>query len=373
MNKDYFYLTKLKTKKTKPYRLRVQLNGKRSIHYFDSPEQAESYKEKLKHEKSHRYKKGDIEYFTVNAMFDELIKEKQYELSESTIIQKKSNFANVFQSIRLEWLHLINENQCWDILNAAPKNSGLSMFSAFQTLDEINKLAKRRFKYGFNWDISNLRKKIKIRRGGRKKSREYNTEAEIKKILSCLKANPDFEIYYHIYVLGLNIGCRIGELCSLKKLNFNEQEKSILVNSTISTSIKEKYKDSLETKTKENRSVQLSNSAVAAIKYLSKKSNTQFVIPSLNKEFDFCLTRNISAFFKPLFLKLTIPWIGTHGMFRKTFATQMALHSKKPHKDMIEAIQKHLGHKSPQMTLHYIQAIDNSLEEELIFFDNLSV
>ena len=41
------------------------------------------------------------------------------------------------------------------------------------------------------------------------------------------------------------------------------------------------------------------------------------------------------------------------------------MNSNKNHRDMIASIQKCLGHKSPQMTLHYIQAIDTDLSEEL--------
>ena len=50
---------------------------------------------------------------------------------------------------------------------------------------------------------------------------------------------------------------------------------------------------------------------------------------------------------------------------------QIAQASDKSHRDMIASIQKHLGHKSPQMTLHYIQAIDTDLSDELSNLDNL--
>lgn len=38
---------------------------------------------------------------------------------------------------------------------------------------------------------------------------------------------------------------------------------------------------------------------------------------------------------------------------------------------LIARIQKQLGHKSLQMTLHYIQAIDTDLADELSKLDNL--
>ena len=66
-----------------------------------------------------------------------------------------------------------------------------------------------------------------------------------------------------------------------------------------------------------------------------------------------------------------VPYIGSHGAMKKTFATLIAMSSDKTHRDMIASIQLHLGHKSPTMTLHYIQAIDTDLSDELLKLNDL--
>ena len=88
--------------------------------------------------------------------------------------------------------------------------------------------------------------------------------------------------------------------------------------------------------------------AIESINYLIGFSKTKYIVPNFTggKSF-FLYPKSLRDKFKYVFKHIDAIWIGTHGMFRKTFATQIAQASDKSHRDMIASIQKHLGHKSP--------------------------
>lgn len=376
-NKNFAYVSHVKNKKTKAYRCRIQLNGKRWIEYFDSEEEALAYKLKISSERGSCYKKGDIQHHSLTYIWNEWFSTKSFEWSSSTSYIRKKNFNNVFSKLGDKWFHLISEDDCFEILNNETGTvHSQKYYMAFQSLDEMNKFCLNKYGYSLGWSVSIFRKKLKILKGIKKKPREYHTKDEMKSIATYL-AHPDSVIknkiiLYHIYRVGISLGCRVGELCSLKKINFNAHEKTLIINSTISVNNTNvgHLKDSSLTKTKESRVIQLSNSAVDSLKYLASISKTNFIIPNIgNSDYLFLAPAFIRLSFMKILGDLKIIWIGTHGMFRKTFATQIALVSHKGHRDMIASIQSHLGHKSPQMTLHYIQAIDTNLDEELKLFD----
>lgn len=378
-NKNFVYIAYLKNKKSKQYRCRVSMNGKRWTEYFNSADEANAFKAKLDKERGQHFKKGDFEYLSLNKLFQEWLTTKSFEWSSSTVYGRRKNFFKMFSSLGDKWFNLIDEADCYLLLSKELEHiHKMKYYMAFQTLDELNKYSLNKYKIGLSWSVTLFRKKIKIIRGTRRKSREYHTKDEMIKISAYL-SNPDTkiknrEILYHIYRAGISLGCRVGELCSLKKINFNEKEKSLIIDSTISvdSSRGNFFKDSTLTKTKSSRVIRLSDSAVESLKYLSKISKTKYILPYVEKcHYDFLKPQVISSAFKVVLNHLGIIWIGTHGMFRKTFATQIAIHSKKGHRDMIASIQYHLGHKSPQMTLHYIQAVDTNLDDELMLFDLL--
>lgn len=198
----------------------------------------------------------------------------------------------------------------------------------------------------------------------------------MKKIASCLLNPTDygFEIKdniwkYHLYVLGVNTGLRVGEIFSLKKSNYIAGESKILVNSTLSRrreNDKAVYYDSNKTKNKTQRYLKLNSQAKIAVEYfLTKNTENSFLVSSPDKKSGFMLPSIARDMLHQVCTFLAVPYIGSHGAFRKTFATQIALTSNKNFKDKVESIQLHLGHKSPQMTMHYIQAIDTNLDDEL--------
>ena len=384
LKKDYFYLDFMSNKKSKQWRCRVQLNGKRWIKYFDTKEEAELYREEINSQKRKVYKKGEVQYFSLKTLFDEYMEDKKLEWAGSTFNMRYYHF-NVFKDYHNEWFHLISKSMCEEILSNEKNIHREKFFYAFFLLDEINKFSTDKYNYSLDWSVGLFRKKIKIHKGSRKQPREYHTKDEIKSITSFL-VNYDFAdvddkrkvirnplMMYHIYRLGLSLGCRGGELCSLKKKNFNKKTRTLLINSTISRGRDKRWFDSQITKTKESRLNQLSDMAIESIEWLSSHSTSEFIIPNITrtKNYEFTSIVNLRDKFKPILDLLGIPWIGTHGMFRKTFATHIAMNSDKNHRDMIASIQKHLGHKSPQMTLHYIQAIDTDLSDELSKLDDL--
>lgn len=295
-------------------------------------------------------------------------------LSPSTIYGYNHSFRSVFKHLLNEWFHLISREDCEKILKARGYNSSYCN-DALHVLNRINIYSQDKYNYSISWNITSLRKLIKVNKGQRKKPREYHTKDEIKKISDFLfHSDEKHSIYfYHVYCVGLFLGCRISELCSLKKKNFNKETKTLLINSTISRDKIGNWIDSNLTKTKSSRLCQLSDNAIESIEWLINHSFSEFILgkPTNHYGQPFMDRRKISDYYKPILKELKIPWIGTHGMFRKTFATQMAQLSDKSHRDMIAGIQKQLGHKSPQMTLHYIQAIDTDLADELSKLDDL--
>ena len=374
--KDYFYIDFMGRKKKGQYRCRVQLNGKRWNKYFDTKEEAEAYKLEVLSKKKKIYRKGDYEYFSLKTLFDELVEFKSHKYAPSTLLNYRHSFK-IFNELFDDWFHLLSREDCESIL----KNSGYGThksFNAFNVLNQINEYSKDKYNYSLDWSLSSLRKEIKLIRGQNKKPREYHTKEEIKKISEFL-FNHDCSIFkntvywYHVYCLGLFLGCRVGELCSLKKKNFNKETKSLLIDSTITKDEKENFIDSKITKTKTSRICQLSDNAIESIEWLIEHSKTKYILGKYSYKIknDYLDRRIVADNFRPILKHLGIVWIGTHGMFRKTFATQLANLSNKSHRDMIASIQKQLGHKSPQMTLHYIQAIDTDLTDELSKMDDL--
>lgn len=380
MNKpknDYFYIDIMGRKKKGQFRCRVQLNGKRWNKYFNTKEEAEAYRAEIQEKKRIVYRKGDHQYLSIGTLFNEWLENQEFRLSPSTIYGYNYAFRKIFQDRFNEWFHLLEREDCEDILKTRGYNSAVC-YEALYALQKINEYSIDKYKYSLDWNIASLRKLTKIPKGQYKKPREYHTKEEIKKITDYLYSYDGDKLkntvyFYHVYCLGLFLGCRISELCSLKKKNFNKETKTLLINSTIIRNKDGGWQDSNLTKTKTSRLCQLSNGAIESIEWLIDHSLSEYILgkPSGNYNQRFMVRRQIADYFRPIIKQLNIPWIGTHGMFRKTFATQVAQSTTKSHRDMIAAIQKQLGHKSPQMTLHYIQAIDTDLDDELSKLDDL--
>lgn len=262
---DYFYIDFMPNRKSKKYRCRIQLNGVRWIEYFETKEEAEAYKVELFDKRTKSYKKGNYQYFSLFYIFNEWLKDKKLEWSDASAYGHKLNFEKVFYPLKDKWFHLLTFEDCVDFLHKEKEsiNTGKYYYS-FQCLQEMNRFALNKYGYSLGWDVSLIRKKVKLTKGSRKKPREYHTLDEIKAISSFLrdydydgladktKGIRNTKELYHIYRLGLFLGCRVGELCSLKKSNYDRQGRTLIINSTISVSPSgnSHFKDSNLTKTK---------------------------------------------------------------------------------------------------------------------------
>lgn len=114
---------------------------------------------------------------------------------------------------------------------------------------------------------------------------------------------------------------------------------------------------SILTKTKSSRLCQLYDNATESIEWLINHSMSIYILGNPNNNYGqpFMDRRETTDYVKPILKELKIPWIGTHGMFRKTFVAQVTQSS----------------HKSPQMTMNYIHVIDTDLADELSKLDGL--
>lgn len=204
---DYFYIDYMPQRKSKKFRCRIQLNGVRWIEYFETKEEAEAYKLELFEKRTKSYRKGNHQYFSLFYIFNEWLKDKKLEWADSTYYSHKLTFEKTFYSLKDKWFHLITFEDCMGLLHKAEGNINCGKYYySFQCLQEMNKFSLNKYGYSLSWDVSTIRKKIKITKGANKKPREYHTLDEIKAISSFLKNNTNKRIrnteeLYHIFLI----------------------------------------------------------------------------------------------------------------------------------------------------------------------------
>lgn len=370
---DYAYIDHLKERRTKPYRLRLQINGKRKIYYFNSQDEAQAFKVEARGLKDRVYHKGDIVHYSLLTLFREWVKEKELLSSAGNIASIQTYFKHL-KPLYESWLSGISKEDCQNLIKFDPS---ISLKSALAVLNSVNKYSLEKYGYGFSWNIDGLIKSFKPRAKAIKRVRSFYKEDEIKLILDHLKSKDDL-YWFHFFRLAFSLGARIGELCSLKKVNYHRSEKILLIDSTIHRTYRDGrlvQEDSSTTKNGESRVVHLSQAAIDAIEYFllaNKEKDNPYLVPKKRKtQSAFITYQFVNDVLRKISCDLGIIYLPSHCAFRKTFATQVAKASKKSHRDMIAAIQKQLGHKSPNMTLHYIQAIELGLSDELNELDKI--
>lgn len=370
--KDSAYIAFLKNKKNKQYRLRISISGIQKNYYFDSETEALAFRDEAKTLQDKVYKKGDVVHFSVLTLFREWIREKELTVSSSSIVDIRNSFKHL-SYLNGSWLSQVSKSDCLELMKT---DCSQSLKNAFSTLSEMNKYALEKYNYGFTWNIDDLRKGLKPKVKSHKRVRSFYREDEIVIILNYLKSKDLY--WFHFFRLSFSLGARIGEICSLKKSNYHKSEKILVLDSTLQSAYvdgKVIIQDSDSTKNGESRIISLNESAIESIDYflsLDKKKESPFIITKKTKSKYIFLSKSIVNFvLKDVSEKLGLIYLPSHCAFRKTFATMVALKSKKSHRDMISAIQKQLGHKSPQMTLYYIQSIELGLTDELNELDKI--
>lgn len=364
--KEKYYLTEIKSRKTNPWRLIIQVNNDRKILYFKTKALAEKERAKLKSIQYRHFKSKDAEYFSLPYLFEKWVRYREGNIASSTLYNYKKTFYSVFRDFTDSWFHEIERGDLLE--NLKNGNSPVSAIRmALTMLKFVNEYSLSIFRYGVDWNIDEMRKLFKPERGKRRKHREFHNKEEIQLISSYLKNNDI--VFYHIYRLGLLTGCRIGELCALQKANYDRVNKSLLINSSITV------KDGViihgtSTKTKSSRYVSLSEKACMSVEYLILISESKFIIPNRKKRNKFLAPIVINNVMKKVFQDIGVLELSSHQFFRKTFATQIAQVSAKSFTDMVATIQKQLGHRSAQMTMHYIQSLENDIEDEVNKLDD---
>ena len=150
---------------------------------------------------------------------------------------------------------------------------------------------------------------------------------------------------YMLFVVGINVGLRAGDLLSLKI-------KDIMQNNTIADKVV-----IYEEKTEKKREFELNNSTKAAIKlYLDTLQDIDcesYLFKS--RKGDGALTvESAHKIIKTTLRELSIKGnFGTHSL-RKTFAYHIYANNIKTSPTIVNTLQKMLNHSSASVTLRYI-------------------
>ena len=170
-----------------------------------------------------------------------------------------------------------------------------------------------------------------------------------KKLLNYLSDNFSFKNLG--IVICLNTGVRIGELCAIKRENFDIENKVIKIRHTLQRIYiidgETKYTKIEEgtTKTSEsNRDIPLSNELFAIIKPLKKVCNDSFYV--LSNDEKPIEPRTYRNYYKRVLEKLEIPYIKFHGL-RHSFATRCI-----EAKNNVKTVSVILGHANISTTLN---------------------
>lgn len=369
-------IKKKKGKHSKPYYCRVQVNGRRTYKHFENYEDAENYLSTCKSQQTKHFKKGKTEQHSLYSLYQTWRKNKARMIKASTLSNYDYHF-NFLSSLYQTWFQDITKQDVEELINKEATPHQWKIKICLQILNQLNLFCADLSQKGLSWSPSNWSKEIKPKKGKNKKPREFHTKEEIIQIIDCLSDPKKYGLTIknsqwclNFYLLGVNTGARIGELASMKKKNCLIQEKKILIDSTL-TSVRGsngtfQYVDGGSTKSGNNRFISMNNKVLEAVQFFLSENNEEgFLIPSIPGTKRSNIMSKIRNTLKRVCKALGIPYIGTHGTFRKTFATQIAQISKKSFTDMIASIQKYIGHSSPQMTMYYIQAMEQTLDDEL--------
>lgn len=155
---------------------------------------------------------------------------------------------------------------------------------------------------------------------------------------------------YLLFVMGINVGLRAGDLLSLKICDVAN-----IINNT------SKVKDSVtiyEEKTGKKREFNINNSAKKAIELylnsLDELSEQDYLFQSERKGNIHLRVDSTHKIIKSIMRDLGIKGnFGTHTL-RKTFAYHVYINGVKEDPGILEKLQKILNHSSPSVTLKYI-------------------
>lgn len=168
---------------------------------------------------------------------------------------------------------------------------------------------------------------------------------DITKIKTYLKGKDNLRDYM-LFIVGINVGLRAGDLLSLKIKDVINSDGRINDNVTI-----------YEEKTNKKRNFTINNSSKEAIElYLSSTanySNDDWLFKS-RKGNSPLTVESTHKIIKSVIRELNIKGnYGTHTL-RKTFAYHTYINNVRDNPSILQTLQKVLNHSTPSMTLRYI-------------------
>lgn len=215
-----------------------------------------------------------------------------------------------------------------------------------------------------------------------KRERRVLTIRETEEFLSMAQST----IYYNLFILALETGMRIGELCALKWEDINFRQKKINLRHTLCYFSKDgKYIFEMhDTKTNNGkRTIPLTQKAITALKEQKLKkqeiiskgkqapdiySDLVFVTRNNQPTQQFLVQESISVIVRKIQKKdILFEGFSPHTL-RHTFATRAIECGMNP-----KTLQKILGHGTLQMTMDlYCHVTDDTLYEEMQKFEAIA-
>lgn len=147
---------------------------------------------------------------------------------------------------------------------------------------------------------------------------------------------------YILFLIGINSGCRIGDLVKMKTKDL-KRKKSIIIR---------------EGKTKKTRTINLTNIYSEIQAYLAK-NDSDWLFPSRQGESHITTTQAYRQLVKAAKMVDIEEGIGTHTL-RKTFGYWFYKKTKD-----IAQLQTILNHSRPEVTLRYIGITQEDIEDSL--------
>ena len=363
----------------KKFKKRIQVNGKRRTYHFNSIEDYYRKLDELEKLRRRNFRKGQIIYKTFGTLFLEWKAEKEGSVSEGTIrgYDYAYSLLSKFDTVHF---HQITYSDLISIKKGVRSKSKIKQ--AFRLFEKVYEYSGRVYNYQPYFNPSGLSKTIKLKQHQAVEEGDFHTLSEMKLLMKTLSGkkvkggskilNQNLEWLKHIYTIGISTGLRIGEICGLQKSNYKKGDSTILV----AGSIKRDRTGSLfyDKKTKNGRSrrIPLTKEATKSLDwFLGRSTNSSaFILYSRNKCRSFPDPQEINSLMKELQELLGVKILSSHGFFRKTFATNIALLSERNFLELATNLQKVMGHSSLAMTLYYIQYTASSIKPELDLFED---
>ena len=150
---------------------------------------------------------------------------------------------------------------------------------------------------------------------------------------------------YTIFVVGINVGLRAGDLLSLKVSDVRDKDVAYI----------------MEEKTRKHRRFEINDSAAIAIRYYLNKTklkNDDYLFPS-RKGNTPLTTQSLHRIINKAVEDCEIEGnFGTHSL-RKTFGYHIYINNIKENPGIVHVLQKIFNHTSESTTLNYIGITKN--------------